>query len=680
MNGKQIFELYDVGNLTPVGTTAIDASGFDVNGSAETWANTHTTVTRSKALSSLSNPQVLAVQKAVLVVNNSTTPTASIGIEADNSGGIGTYFGMNLFNDNDTDFGITSTRPYEGSVIFNQEGAGSTTTQTAIKQGTITVSDTALQPFTQITTTQIKIDDNFATTTPNTATLTSGNLEIKGVNVISGDVSTTDIFPASIQLEQTGQPTTIFTTTSLTSGSSTATWADIISGAAGDNTLQEVLTAGNTATNLNITLTNGGSGSGLSSMTLSPVSTNIGAIENFVANPAYSTAQTTSNVGASSGYFESSMFINDASIPVQYQTIGKLYQEGDKINDTLNVRPTLQCFELLTDSMGTITKEAKYNSTGITATNNAGLPYEITTAQSFGVNAPNLSISSGQINFPPSANERSQIEARGFTCQNAGGSGYSWWRNTTAYMSNLADTVYTYITNTTIQITSTTTAQNFIASSANLQITNGLSATYANLVGLGQALIATINEGYLANPMLELANKSTTAGATNGVPTTHYYKQGRNVVQNDYIASEHFFAKNYLGNKTEFGRITYQATNSSAGGGDDGACGVWCAVNGTIQQVFLFNGADNQNNSFRPLDMNGNNVIASTGSMSIDTSASATAGATLTLATKDNVAGSGAGLVLSGNTLLSATSSGNSGQHLALTIGGTVYKIQLLNN
>ena len=65
--------------------------------------------------------------------------------------------------------------------------------------------------------------------------------------------------------------------------------------------------------------------------------------------------------------------------------------------------------------------------------------------------------------------------------------------------------------------------------------------------------------------------------------------------------------------------------------------------------------------------------------MSIDTNVSSTAGATLTLATKDNVPGSGAGLVLTGNTLLNASAGIFSGQHLCLTIGGTVYKIALLN-
>ena len=101
------------------------------------------------------------------------------------------------------------------------------------------------------------------------------------------------------------------------------------------------------------------------------------------------------------------------------------------------------------------------------------------------------------------------------------------------------------------------------------------------------------------------------------------------------------------------------------------------------------NGADSENNCFLPLDMNGQSIKNSSGNMSIQTSignmtistsTSSTANSVLTLATKDNIAGSGAGLALTGNTLLSGTAGDISGQHLCLTIDGTVYKIALLNN
>jgi hypothetical protein len=64
---------------------------------------------------------------------------------------------MNLYNRTDLDFGITSTYPYEGSVVFRQEGVGSTLTTTAIKQGQITVSDTV--DLNTISPTQINSED-----------------------------------------------------------------------------------------------------------------------------------------------------------------------------------------------------------------------------------------------------------------------------------------------------------------------------------------------------------------------------------------------------------------------------------------------------------------------------------------------------------------------------------------
>jgi hypothetical protein len=77
--------------------------------------------------------------------------------------------------------------------------------------------------------------------------------------------------------------------------------------------------------------------------------------------------------------------------------------------------------------------------------------------------------------------------------------------------------------------------------------------------------------------------------------------------------------------------------------------------------------------------MTGNNIRTTTGSLAINTASSATAGAVLTLATKDGTPGSGLGLALTGDTLLSGSAGGSSGQHLCLSIGGTVYKIKLEN-
>jgi len=145
---------------------------------------------------------------------------------------------------------------------------------------------------------------------------------------------------------------------------------------------------------------------------------------------------------------------------------------------------------------------------------------------------------------------------------------------------------------------------------------NNISATTSNLS------ITSAGVGGSANPILTLTNTNATAGNTNGVPLVEYYKSGRNVVANDIVASQRFNANNYLGTKTPFGRIDCVATSSSAGAGDDGSLDFYSCVNGTSSLVFRMNGADNENNSFRPLDMTGNNIKTSSGNMTIETTAS----------------------------------------------------------
>jgi len=144
------------------------------------------------------NSQILAVDNTLLVLDDITTPTCAVNIQADNTGGVGTHFGIDLVNTtNNNDFEIRNDPSYEGSVVFKDFGSGSGTTQTGIKQGTISLTDTA---------------------TP---------------------------------------LTTSFSPTTLTSGASSRTWADIITNTGSANTLQQVLVNGNTATGstANITLT-----------------------------------------------------------------------------------------------------------------------------------------------------------------------------------------------------------------------------------------------------------------------------------------------------------------------------------------------------------------------------------------------------------------------------------------
>jgi len=122
--------------------------------------------------------------------------------------------------------------------------------------------------------------------------------------------------------------------------------------------------------------------------------------------------------------------------------------------------------------------------------------------------------------------------------------------------------------------------------------------------------------GYTASPNLQLFNINPTAGATTGVPSASYYKNGRNAIAGDVIASNHYYANNYLGTKTEFGAIEVNVRNTGAGN-DDGSIGFYGLINGVRTEFFRLNGADSENNCFRALDMNGQDIKTSSGNLGI---------------------------------------------------------------
>ena len=247
--------------------------------------------------------------------------------------------------------------------------------------------------------------------------------------------------------------------------------------------------------------------------------------------------------------------------------------------------------------------------------------------------------------------------------------------------------------------------------------------------------------GYTSNPQLTLNNSNATAGSTTGVPSIELTKSGRNGAVNDVVGSVFFNALDSAGVERTFGKIESTITTTTAPSNHDGALDFYSLINGVNNLVFRMNGADNENNSFRPLDLNGNSLKTSTGDITIDGTASSGNG-DITIASKRNVALTAGGIApftgnisgtttdgnitftanvpsggtngfcilnadrgvsltsaiggsdgniildvnnigdlqLEGTTLISPSSSGNSGQHLRIKLNGTYYKIQLLND
>jgi hypothetical protein len=174
--------------------------------------------------------------------------------------------------------------------------------------------------------------------------------------------------------------------------------------------------------------------------------------------------------------------------------------------------------------------------------------------------------------------------------------------------------------------------------------------------------IASNNVGGVANPSLSVVNTSTTAGS---IPVMKFDRPNINSSAGDGIAIMSFNADDATGTTKEWGRISAFAQNVSAGN-QDGRIGVWTAINGaTPVEVFNFNGADNENNSFRPLDLNGNNLKTSTGNLTIDTTASNGAG-TLTLSALQSV-----NINAGGGFNLSLTTTGATGRLAITTLTST---------
>ena len=178
----------------------------------------------------------------------------------------------------------------------------------------------------------------------------------------------------------------------------------------------------------------------------------------------------------------------------------------------------------------------------------------------------------------------------------------------------------------------------------------------------------------LGTPSFTIANTNTSSTV---YPVLRLDRPDRSASIAETLGAFTTWADDGTGVSREWSRIQTVASNVGVGN-QDGTISIYGSVNGVMAEVFNFNGNQNENNSFKPLDMNSNEIRTNTGDMTINTSTSAGNGI-LTLATKNGTAGSGAGLALTGNTLLNASAGGSSGQHLCLTIDGTVYKIALLN-
>lgn len=195
-------------------------------------------------------------------------------------------------------------------------------------------------------------------------------------------------------------------------------------------------------------------------------------------------------------------------------------------------------------------------------------------------------------------------------------------------MIGASNTITTGVNNTVFNATGFTT---------NINGTNqivALGTTPSIIVGAGSNTSAVNNgiinlnstgSGYTNAPQFNIISNNNTAGSTVGVPSITYYKGGRNAVADDLITSQHFYARNYAGTKTEFARMEVAVRNTGVGN-DDGSIGFLGLINGVETEFFRMNGADSENNMFLNMDMNGNSIKTTAGNLTIDASTSSGTG------------------------------------------------------
>jgi hypothetical protein len=129
--------------------------------------------------------------------------------------------------------------------------------------------------------------------------------------------------------------------------------------------------------------------------------------------------------------------------------------------------------------------------------------------------------------------------------------------------------------------------------------------------------------GGLADPQLLLTNSNATI---NTIPTIEFNKTGRNLTAGESVGSISMYGLDASGQKTEWSRIQVK-TENVATGNEDGTLSIFNSVNGSSLEVFNFNGGQNENNTFRPLDMNGNALRSNTGNLVFETLSSVGTGA-----------------------------------------------------
>jgi hypothetical protein len=181
------------------------------------------------------------------------------------------------------------------------------------------------------------------------------------------------------------------------------------------------------------------------------------------------------------------------------------------------------------------------------------------------------------------------------------------------------------------------------------------------------------NQLYLRGQMTIQTSSTLGSGGIQYAPSILFRRLGANSPAGCALGVLRFVGFSSPSNATiEYGRITnfVKTLGSSL---EDGRMLFQASVNSVLTDFLELDGSEEQINAYKPLDMNNNSIVSSTGDITLNASGSSGTG-NINLTTTST-----GGLIFTGTALQSGTSSGNSGQHLVITLNGTPYKIALQN-
>jgi hypothetical protein len=157
-----------------------------------------------------------------------------------------------------------------------------------------------------------------------------------------------------------------------------------------------------------------------------------------------------------------------------------------------------------------------------------------------------------------------------------------------------------------------------------IQLNDGVSGEVM-LLNAGSASITNTSVGGLTNPNLILQNANSGGSAPTSYPTLKLDKSAVVATAGNAISAISSWAIDTTVTSREWSRIQTKTENVT-GGNQDATLSLFTSVNGTVSEVMNFNGAQNENNSFRPLDMNNNEIRSNTGDLTLTASASSGTG------------------------------------------------------